>query len=413
MLSHLQPLRHLSVVLTAALLLALAACTPVHQGAPVDPAPGPGSGQLADYSFGHTAVVAEHFTDGPLNAVQRLPFTLAADATSFRVHLRNWNYLTDQPVPGTLELSGLWIGAQGAEKDVAAFADEPTRITREATLSDGETFTTPWIADDDVALTAGRPMLLSMGLRADHGIALSATGGVSWIDTFGASELGGVPEAIGDLNVGTAFLDVWIEYTTAPTTPVLFTIGHSLNTPGNVHPDLQPHDGEVTSWPQQWALSSGGAAATLAVPGAWTTSFGPDSLKWRTYGDATPDYVTFWASSSDLDSGRPVADVQLSMQVLVAHARSLWPQARVIAFTEPPRGSDAKTDAARAEYNRWLRTKPLELDAVVDADRILVDPADPHSLRPEITADGSHLNPAGHRLVAGMLRATIAALDPR
>ncbi len=405
-------LPRLLAALAGATALALGACTPVPPPAPVPGTDTVGDGRLADYSFGHPTVVAEQFADAPLDAVQRLPFTLSADATSFRVHLRNWNYLTDEPVAGALEIGGLWIGEQGRDRRSSAYAAAPTHIAEGGTIIDGATYTSPWISSEDVALGADTPMLLSMGLRAEQGVALAATGGVSWLDMLGASKIGGVKDALGTWNPGLSLLDVWIEYTVPYDTPVLFSIGHSLNAPGNVDPVASPHDGEMTSWPQRWAQSSGGAASTLAVPGAWTTSFGPESPKWVTYGEAEPDYVTIWSSSSDLASGRPVGDVQLSMQVLVERARTLWPEARILGFTEPPRSNDANADASRRQYNAWILTQPLGLDAIVDVDRHLTDPADPLELRPDVSADGAHLNGAGHDLVADLVEQAIAGLPP-
>lgn len=403
--------RRALAALTALASLLLAGCFPLDTPDPVPTADGPNRGRLVDYSFGHPAIVAEQFADAPLDAVQRLPFTLAADATSFRVHVRNWNYLTDQPVQGALEITGLWMGPQGDDPDSSAYAGKPAYVAEGGTITDGAVYTSPWISASDVPLDAETPMLLSVGLRADAGIPLAVTGGVSWLDLLGASKLGGSEDALGTWNPTASLLDIWIEHTVAPETPVLFSIGHSLNAPGNVDPVASPHEGEVTSWPQQWARAVGGVASTLAVSGAWTTSFGPESPKWMTYGEADPDYVSIWSSSSDLASGRPLADVQASMQVIVERARKLWPDARIIGFTEPPRSNSAEVDVSRTAYNTWIRTKPLGLDAVVDADAALTDPAHPLALEAGMTADGTHFNAAGHELMASLFTEAVDALE--
>ncbi|MBT2498963.1 hypothetical protein J7E25_07625 [Agromyces sp. ISL-38] len=403
--------RRALTALAAVASLLLAGCVPVDATEPVPRSDGPGAGRLVDYSFGHTAAVAKQFADAPLDAVQRLPFTLAADATSFRIHVRNWNYLSDEPVQGALEITGVWMGRQGDDPESSAYAEKPAYVAEGGPITDGATYTSPWISASDVPLDAETPMLLSVGLRADTGIPLAVTGGVSWLDLLGASKLGGVEDALGTWNPSASLLDIWIEHTVAPDTPVLFSIGHSLNAPGNVDPVASPHEGEITSWPQQWARAVGGAASTLAVSGAWTTSFGPESPKWMTYAGAVPDYVSIWSSSSDLASGRTLADVQASMQVLVERARKLWPDARIIGFTEPPRSNKADVDASRTAYNTWIRTKPLGLDAVVDADAALTDPADPLALQAGMTADGAHFNAAGHELVASLFTEAVEALE--
>ncbi|RXZ72201.1 SGNH/GDSL hydrolase family protein [Agromyces albus] len=391
--------------------LLLAGCFPGDTDELVPPVDGPRAGRLADYSFGHTATVAKQFADAPLDAVQRLPFTLAADATSFRVHIRNWNYLTDEPVPGALEITGVWMGPQGDDPGSSAYAEKPAYLAEGGTITDGATYTSPWISASDVPLDAATPMLLSVGLRADTGIPLAVTGGVSWLDLLGASKLGGAEDALGTWNPSASLLDIWIEHTVAPETPVLFSIGHSLNAPGNVDPVASPHEGEITSWPQQWARAVGGVASTLAVSGAWTTSFGPQSPKWMTYGNADPDYVSIWSSSSDLASGRSLVDVQASMKVLVDRARKMWPEARIIGFTEPPRSNSADVDVSRTAYNVWMRTKPLGIDAVVDADAALTDRANPLALEAGMTADGAHFNAAGHELMAKLFTEAVDALE--
>lgn len=403
--------RRALAALAAVASLLLAGCFPVHTTEPVPTADGPQRGRVVDYSFGHTAVVAEHFADAPLDAVQRLPFTLAADATSFRIHVRNWNYLSDEPVRGALEITGVWMGRQGDDPDSSAYAEKPAYVAEGGTITDGATYTSPWISASEVPLDAETPMLLSVGLRADTGIPLAVTGGVSWLDLLGASKLGGAEDALGTWNPSASLLDIWIEHTVAPETPVLFSIGHSLNAPGNVDPVASPHEGEITSWPQQWARAVGGVASTLAVSGAWTTSFGPQSPKWMTYGKADPDFVSIWSSSSDLASGRSLVDVQASMQVLVDRARKLWPEARIIGFTEPPRSNSADVDVSRTAYNEWMRTKPLGIDAVVDADAAVTDPANPLALEAGMTADGTHFNAAGHELMAKLFTEAVDALE--
>src|SRR5690606_15918121 len=54
---------------------------------------------------------------------------------------------------------------------------------------------------------------------------------------------------------------------------------------------------------------------------------------------------------------------------------------RVPAAAVPGYYSDAK-ESMRAEVNAWIRTTD-EVDAVLDFDRALADPADPGRLRPE------------------------------
>jgi lysophospholipase L1-like esterase len=59
-----------------------------------------------------------------------------------------------------------------------------------------------------------------------------------------------------------------------------------------------------------------------------------------------------------------------------------------------------QVEKVRDEVNHWIRTGG-EYDAVVDADRIMADPADPD--RPRLAyvyEDGLHPNDAGYQAIA-------------
>jgi lysophospholipase L1-like esterase len=86
-----------------------------------------------------------------------------------------------------------------------------------------------------------------------------------------------------------------------------------------------------------------------------------------------------------------------------AHAHGI----RVYGATLTPLGGNAEYDdprglreAARRAVNHWIRTG-RRFDAVVDFDRAVRDPAEPHRLLPAAdVGDHLHLNPNGYRLLA-------------
>ncbi|UDF12636.1 SGNH/GDSL hydrolase family protein [Antiquaquibacter oligotrophicus] len=391
--------RALRVVIALCAVTLLAGCFPSVSDV-VDTSGAPADGAIVDYSFGHTIGVAEQFADAPIDALQRLPLELAATPTSLRVHIRNWNYLSDEPVQGSLTVTDVWLGQQAA--DGPGYATAPAHLAAGGTIVDGATYTTPWVSADELDLEAGVPQLLSIGLRSDAGTALAVTGGVAWVDFFGSSGLGGRTDAIGQFTGSFSLLDVWVEYTVDEDTPRLVVLGHSLNSPGNIDPAAHPHEGEKDSWPQLWAQANGGAASTLSASGSWLLSYPVESPKWTTFEGMTPDFVTLWAASNDIASAQPIEAVRVAFLTMLDRARALWPEAKIVAFTEPPRGNTSELDAVRVEWNEWLLSNEVGLFAVVDVATPLADPGDPLVLRPELTSDGSHLSLAGHELVASL-----------
>jgi lysophospholipase L1-like esterase len=79
----------------------------------------------------------------------------------------------------------------------------------------------------------------------------------------------------------------------------------------------------------------------------------------------------------------------------------------VIGATIMPYGAsgyyhpDAANDADRKAVNAWIRT-PGNVDAVVDFDALMRDPAQPQRLRKVFdSGDGLHPSPEGYRFMGG------------
>ena len=71
----------------------------------------------------------------------------------------------------------------------------------------------------------------------------------------------------------------------------------------------------------------------------------------------------------------------------------------VLPMCNPPGSS---REAVRREVNRWIRTSG-ELDAVVDTDALLRDPARPTEIRRSLRHDCYHPNAAGDALIGGFI----------
>ncbi|RWM93079.1 MAG: SGNH/GDSL hydrolase family protein [Mesorhizobium sp.] len=99
--------------------------------------------------------------------------------------------------------------------------------------------------------------------------------------------------------------------------------------------------------------------------------------------------------------------------IAMAHAHNL----RIVAGTLTPfqdalKGSplegyySLKRDELREEINNWIRASD-EFDAVVDLDKLLVDPENPVAIRADLQADHLHLSPKGNKMVADALTAAV------
>ena len=89
----------------------------------------------------------------------------------------------------------------------------------------------------------------------------------------------------------------------------------------------------------------------------------------------------------------------------------LWPEAKIIAFTEPPRGVTGEGETLRTQWNTFLRSMPPQIDALVDADEILKDPENPSVLNPVYDGDGSHFSPDGHMVIADAFAIGLESTD--
>jgi hypothetical protein len=360
----------------------------------------------AALSFGHTT---DHTVPSPgarMDAAMRMPFELGVAADAFRVHIRNWQFNSEETFPTPVTLTGVYLGEQvvsGEAGQSGAFASTPIGVAGTANLStDG--FVSDWIEPDQMRLDAHTSYLLSLGWTAPAGAVLATNPGLSWLATDAGSSRANTDGPQGTLGY-LSYFDVWIEYVYSGDAPLMVNIGHSLNAPGSYQTEAFPTHGEQTAWPQQWALSNDAAAVSFASPGAETTVFAPGAAKWNEFGELDPDVVTIWTASNDIAHGRPLADIERDWGAVVTHVQALWPDATVYALTEPPRNLTGAAEQTRLDWNSWLSLGPYSVDRVLDADYALRDPLQPSVLRPDVNADGIHFTARGHSIVAGLIPA--------
>jgi hypothetical protein len=367
--------------------------------------------RTADFSFGHTIGNAVPNQDDPFEASMRLPFELGVDAQEFRVHVRNWQFNAEEAFDSPVTLTGAFVGEHlvaGERGMTGQFAATPVGISGTANLA-AEGFVSDWVEPAQATLGAHTPYLLSLGFSTPAGSTLATTPGLSWLAIGGgsASRAASMGET-GTRSAALSYFDVWIEYRFLGDAPLLVSIGHSLNAPGNLRSGEFPTRGELTSWPQQWAQSNEAVAVTFASPGAQTSLFADGTELWQEFGpvdELDPDIVTVWAASNDIARGRPIADIKRDWGVLVTRVHDQWPHAVVFAMMEPPRGLAAPQEQTRLAWNTWLSGAPYGIDRVIDADYLLRDARDPSLLRDDVDADGIHFTGRGHSLIASQIPA--------
>lgn len=362
------------------------------------------------YSLGHTSATLPISVPAPGVVEERVPFIPSVDATRYRLVIRNLDYRGDQMIANPVQVNAVYLGKQGAEKgsfDGAATA----RLSAGGKLTDGKALVTDWFDASAVPMTAGTSYLLGVSFSAPTSTQIGVSPAVAWVRSGVANGPMTTQANRGQFTLQGGYLDIAVEYAfddPEHKIPVVSVLGHSLNAGAN---QKVSHEGEISSWHQQWARQNGGVASSLAAAGSWTSNFLPDSPKWQLAPEIDADYVAVWASSSDLVAGTSVNDVGAAWVALVGKAQQEWPNAKIIAFTEPPRGAEGEGEEARNQWNAFLRTNPSQVACVVDVDRAVADPADPHVLNPKYNGDGSHMTPAGNAYVAELFQEALSRLN--
>lgn len=364
----------------------------------------PAGDRLADYTFGHTAAaVTPGGPDAPTELTERLPFRLGTEVTSMRLHVRNWDYIGDRPLPGTVNVSGIAVGRAASAEipgDSSGFAGDPAVFSAGTTLTDGEEYVSDWVGAGTIGFDSGEPFILSLGFSAAAGVEIGAAGSVAWLAATAEPAAVTTPQSLGVYSMSASFLDIWLEYTTSSDQKLIVVAGHSLNSGANSNTAEHPHAGENDAWHQVWANEHDGLAASLSAPGSWTTNFPVDSPKWELYQGLDPDAFVLWSASNDLAGGQSIEVLKTAWLAALGRAHGLWPDARLFAFTEPGRGLTGQLEQNRLQWNEWLTSDTSGRFTVIDTAALLSDPSHPGDLNPDIDGDGIHPTPAGYHLVA-------------
>jgi hypothetical protein len=197
-----------------------------------------------------------------------------------------------------------------------------------------------------------------------------------------------------------------------PLAPCILVVSNSISGPGNVVGGA--NRGDVDAWHHQWEMTNSGVAGSIAVGGSWAANYPANSPKWQAYSTLeaplSVDAVVLMAlMSSDVAGGDGSAGAvdaaKTAFGVVVNRARELWPSARIIVTTCPPRqASSGAQETARLAVNTWLTSSPFGADQCVDLDMTLRNGATPQRLKPEFdSGDGDHWSPRAHAWASSVI----------
>jgi lysophospholipase L1-like esterase len=116
-------------------------------------------------------------------------------------------------------------------------------------------------------------------------------------------------------------------------------------------------------------------------------------------------HVILFEGTNDTRGGAPLAQIQAGMREVIKQVKAHG--LKIIGATAIPRHSAAPNPALdqlgwndgmtkiRHDLNTWMRTQ-AGLDAVLDFDKVMLDPANPEVNYPTLHCDGIHPNPRGY-----------------
>ena len=329
----------------------------------------------------------------------RMPFRFPVVPSRMRVHI--WNRdITDNNgtlTPASVNFTGVAVGISALDATGAPtmnFAQAPTTLAGAfSTAADGSAeYVTPWVAVD---LPANQDLLLSY--KIDNPSGQTTVRGVArmWWGNSATDTAETITPATMALT--DAWLDIWVEYEYASTTPHGLFVGDSLTA------------GTGSLWPyrdgyaSQAATSQGFAGTVAACHGTrintqWLDTTGP---KWAQIKAVTlPRFIDVGLGSNDINGGVTVAALQADYSALIGSLRTIHPDSPIYVRTIMPRALTGALETARLDFNIWIKTRPFGIAGVFDIAPLVTDPATGNTLLAKYSVDGIHVNSEGYRVLS-------------
>lgn len=329
----------------------------------------------------------------------RFPVHLNAPVHRFRLHVDNMNPRYGSPRRDVVALGAVYVGADAGGGTMSA----PRLLTTLPDIPSGQSSAvSPWVHAPEIGY--GQKSILSFGITA--AAAVSGLVGGCWTSPLPADA--GVATPSGLTRSTTAPMQVWLEVETAATTPVVAGVGSSSTC--GVGATLPVHGSALSILCRRLGalpVHYGAAGDTMAN---WATY--PAHVKWTQWAHLDrADAVLQGLGSNDVfGSGATLAQMQGWHSTIMDLARRHIAPV-VYETTMPPRttSTSAAEDVRRA-YNAWLSSQP---DGARDVfDYAAAVSADDETIRPEMDADGIHVNDLGHAATAAAVTRPVAPTSP-
>lgn len=360
---------------------------------------------------------------GPYAISTRRPFSIPHAPGRFRVHIRNRDFLGDTDSNGSLSSFAMYIGEAVKDSNgelTGATVASPVQIGSTTTLPGSGELTTAWISPSTFQISPYKTYFLTYPINVASGKNLAVGGGLHFYTTTPSDAAVANPAGLTRVD-NQGVLDIYIEYEFADDlAPVVMFVGPSVVNGGNV--GGVANRAELGAFPMLWAMREKGVAASLAIGGSWAAHYGASSAKWDYYNTLNAplsvDAVQFFAlNSSDICAGTGSATVRANYINAINKARSLWPTARIIISTNPPRGDSTGTpETTRISENTWLATCPAGVNHCIEISAQVTDWASPERLRSIYaaappSADIIHWSQAAHSLASNLIPVRYGAVQ--
>lgn len=330
----------------------------------------PGQTRTTAFSLNHPRGMD---SEAGQNRQYRVPFKLGARARLKRVAFRNYDYNSDTPGVGQVELRNVGLGLHNMNADGTMsgrfIEDSTVHALLTGTVTAPADHGTFYSNDVDLEIEPHTEYLLSYAYAADDTMTVRRQLGQCFMNTILGS-WNNTSQTVTATPQNYMGLHVWLELEVDASTPVWAYIGDSQLS------GLSTSRPAYDSWARVHAYSSGAIPQILAHPGGSLAGFlDPSKRALRMWDHLDkPDRIYIAGlGSNDISNGRPLTGMQEYFGTVAQNVREKFSPNLYLTTTLPRTGPNA-TDAVRAAYNAWLLTLPGNAIAASDHFTAVLDP---------------------------------------
>lgn len=330
----------------------------------------------------------------------RIPVKFGADVKALKAVFRNYDYNSQTPYPGVLNLAGVAFGKHQINADgsmTGLFAETPITLgTGLVSPTDASSFSTG--ARVVVDAKAGEEYLLSYAYEA------AAPGQVN-VYQLGVCFTNLIKSSWNTVGVTTAArqnyspLSVYLDVEVDSKVPVYAYWGDSLT--AGLNASAPGRD----SWAFRHAFRNGAIAQVYAQPGGtlndWQDPLKPAVRMWDHLDK--PDRLYAAMGYNDVEAARPFTGMQDLFKVAAENVMAKTSR-NLFLSTLLPSGASTANNTVRAAFNNWiLTTLPENAQMAADFHAAIVDAAtNLTDARWSASAGDTHLTTAGYARMAAI-----------